>query len=112
LYKCFTTTKHEELAKECTFFIEDCEQPTYPKNTGYPLVPLQPLPSLEEFELSHTIIWWPLGIVLSDIDWASLEAQTVAQRASQIWHDAHSKKLSASQVGHVLSRKRQTSMKF
>jgi len=67
--------QHDELAKEYTFFIEDCEQPMYPKNMDYSLVPLQSLPSLEELEFSHTGIWQPLDIVLSDTDCASLEAQ-------------------------------------
>ena len=73
---CSSTT----AAKEFTFFIDDCEQPTYPKNTDYPPFPLRPLPSLEELKLSHAGIWWPLDIVLIDTDCASLEAQTTAQR--------------------------------
>ncbi len=73
--------QHDELAKECIFFIDDCEQLMYPKNTDYSLFPLQPLSSLEELELSHTDIWQPLDIVLSDTDCASLEAQSAAQRA-------------------------------
>ncbi|CAF1520337.1 unnamed protein product, partial [Didymodactylos carnosus] len=89
--------QYNELGKEYTFCIDDYEQPTYPKNMDYPPFPLQPLPSLEELKLSHTNVWWPLDIVLTDSDCVSLEAQTVTQRANQMWRDAHSKRLSASQ---------------
>ncbi|CAF3468855.1 unnamed protein product, partial [Rotaria sp. Silwood2] len=68
--------QHDELGKEYTFSMEDCEQPTYPKNTNYPPFPLQPLPSLAELKLSHTDIWWPMDIVLNETDCISLEAQS------------------------------------
>ncbi|CAF1263288.1 unnamed protein product [Rotaria sordida] len=89
--------QHDELGKEYTFCIDDYEQPAHPKNADYPPFPLQPLPSLEELKLNYTDIWWPMDIVLNATDCVLLETQTVAQRANQMWRDAHLKRLSASQ---------------
>lgn len=104
--------QYVELDKEYTFFIDTGEQQSYPKDTNYPPFPLQPLPSLEELNLSHTDVWWPAEIILSIVECVSLEAQTTAQRANQSWRDAHMKRLSASQVGHILNRKREPSAAF
>ena len=45
-----------------------------------------------------------MDIVVSYVDSVALEANTTGQRSSQQWRDAHTKRISASQVGSILNR--------
>ncbi|CAF3569914.1 unnamed protein product [Rotaria sp. Silwood2] len=70
---------------------------SYWRNSGKPL---------NELTLSNDDVWWTMDIVVSDADSVALEANTTGQRSSQQWRDAHTKRISASQVGSILNRVR------
>ncbi|CAF2628431.1 unnamed protein product [Rotaria sp. Silwood2] len=64
------------------------------------------MPSLTELNLSNDDVWWSMDIVVSYIDSVELEAGTTGQSSSQQWRNAHTKRISASQVGSILNRVR------
>ena len=70
-------------------------------NKSYPSFPLKPMPSLSESKLSSNDVWWSMDVVVSYVDSVALEANTTGQRSSQQWRDAHTKRISASQVGSI-----------
>ncbi|CAF3762183.1 unnamed protein product [Rotaria sp. Silwood1] len=99
--------QHEHTDTGVLFFIADCNQTSYHKdNKNYPSFPLKPMPSLNELKLSNDDVWWTMDIVVSYVDSVALEANTTGQRSSQQWRDAHTKRISASQVGSILNRVR------
>jgi hypothetical protein len=99
--------QHEHTEREVLFSITDCIESIYDKDiTGYPSFPLKPMPSLTELNLSNHDVWWSMDIVIGYNDSVMLEAGTTGQRSSQQWRDAHTKRISASQVGSILNRVR------
>ena len=99
------THQHEHNEKEILFSITDCVQSIYDKDiTDFPLFPIKPLPSLNELNLSNHNTWWSAVIIVNEDDSVALEASTRGQRSSQLWRDAHTKRISASQVGSILNK--------
>jgi hypothetical protein len=99
--------QHQHTEREFLFSIADCIQSIYHKDSSsYPSFPLKIMPSLSDLNLSNHDVWWSMDIVVSNVDSVVLEADTTGQRTSQKWRDAHTKRISASQVGSILNRVR------
>ncbi|CAF3799880.1 unnamed protein product [Rotaria sp. Silwood1] len=96
--------QHEHMEREVLFLIADCIESIYNKDsTSYPSFSLKPIPSLTELNMSNDNIWWSTNIVVGAADAIMLEANTTGQRNSLQWRDAHTKRISASQVGSILN---------
>lgn len=99
--------QHEQTEKEALFSIPDGIQSIFDKDSiTYPKFPLKSMPSLAELNLSNHDVWWSMDIIVGHNDSIMLEATTIGQRSSQKWRDAHTKRISASQVGSILNRVR------